>query len=361
MATSGTVGSTIFTNQQIIDHAFRRCKMVEQEITGEQLQIALESLWLFCMTLVNKGIKLWNIVPIIQPMYAGESTVPLPLGTEDILNINLRTQTRLSSGSATASEGVAGNAFDADLTTACTQTLAAGNIALDLGSGLATAATTFGVLPAALPSASPWTFVIEGSNDNFATATVLVDEQTPGEPVVAGEWEWYDVQNGNAFRYYRIRATGTTVLDVTEFVIQLTPQAIPFYFTLNRNDYSNLPDKTSLGRPTQLWYDRQRTIPELEIWPAPAAEFTFAQITGFVQRQMQDVGAMTDELEVPDRWYLAIVCQLAKQLGREIKEVREELLPRIDADAQFYLDDAWTGEGDGSDTYLRPNISPYTR
>jgi hypothetical protein len=76
---------------------------------------------------------------------------------------------------------------------------------------------------------------------------------------------------------------------------------------------------------------------------------------------MQDVGELTDELQVPDRWYLAIVCSLASHLAREIKEVNVELIPIIDADAALYLSDAWTGEGDGSDTFLRPNISPYTR
>ena len=359
MATSGTVGQTIFTNQQILDHAFRRCKMVEQEITGEHLEVALEMLWLFTQTLVNKGIKLWNIDRIIRPIYAGEYTIPMELGTEDILDINLRTQNTFNNdaGTATASEGTAENAFDQDLSTACTQVAAAGNIQLQLDT--ATAATTFGILPNSLPSGSPWEFVIEASNDGISYTT-LIDESA-GEPVVAGEWEWYDIQNANAFEYYRLRATGTTVLDVIEFAIQNAPQEIPFYHTLNRTDYSNLPDKTSLGRPTQLWYDRQRTITELEIWPAPEEQFTFAQITGYTQRQIQDVGTLTQELEVPDRWYLAIVCNLAAQLGREIKEVAEELITRLDADAAYYLNDAWTGEGDGSDTYWRPNISPYTR
>lgn len=353
MPTSGTVGSTIFTNQQIIDHAFRRCKMVEQEITGEHLEIALELLWLFCMTLVNKGIKLWNVVPVILPLYEAEQTVPLPLGTEEILEINLRTQTRIT-GTATATEGVADNAFDGDLATATTQVTAGGSITMELVSGQAI--RTYGILPSVTAS---WDFVFEASNDNFINTTTLLTRTA--EAMVAGEWKWFDIQGVVPFRYYRLRATGLTVLDVIELVYQNTPQEIPLYYTLNRTDYSNLPDKTSLGRPTQCWFDRQRTIPQLELWPSPDSEFTFAQLTGFVQRQMQDVGAMTDELEVPDRWYLAIVCNLAAHLGREIKEVNEALIPRLNADAEFYLNDAWTGEGDGSDTYLRPNISPYTR
>ena len=329
MPTSGTIGSTTFTNQQIIDHAFRRCKMVEQEITGEHIEIALEMLWLFCMSLSNKGIKLWNVTPIILPIYEREFTIDLPVGTEDILDINLRTQTRITNGTQTATEGDEG----------------------------ATPINTYGILPNVSGS---WDFEIEASNDNFTAETLTIISRT-GQAVVAGEWLWFDVQGINANAQYRLRATGTTVLDVIELVFQNTPQEIPFYWSLNRTDYSNLPDKVSTGRPTQLWFDRQRTQPQLEIWPNPEFQFTFAQITGFVHTQMQDVGAMTDELEVPDRWYLAIVCNLAAQLGREIKEVNEELIPRLDLDAQFYLNDAWAGEGDGSDTFWRPNISPYTR
>ncbi len=357
MATSGTVGSTVFLNQQIIDHAFRRCKMVEQEITGEHLTIALDLLWLYTQTLVNKGIKLWNLIPLLEPIYHRRQTVPLPLGTEDTFTINLRNQNRVT-GTATASEGVAGNAFDADLESACTQVAALGTITMALDS--ATFVSTFGILPNV---AGTWDYVIEASNDNFVTATALITRT--GVVVVDAAWIWEDLQGPLAtgvteFDAFRLRATGTTVLDVRELVYQNTPNEIPMY-KLNRNDYVNLPDKISTGRPTQFWFDRQRTQPELELWPNPAEEFTFGQITGYVQRQVMDVGALTDELEVPDRWYLAIVCNLAAQLGREIKEVEEIIIPRLDLDAKHYLDDAWTGETDASETYLRPNIAPYTR
>ncbi|HUW45972.1 MAG TPA: hypothetical protein VMW50_09290 [Dehalococcoidia bacterium] len=352
MATSGTVGSTIFTNQQIIDHAFRRCKMVEQQITGEHLQIALELLWLFTQTLVNKGIKLWNVVPIILPIYEREQTVPCPLGTVDTYTINLRTLQRIT-GIATASEGVAQNAFDGNVSTACVQTLPLGTITMTLPSP--TAASTFGILPNAT---GLWSYVIEVSNDNFVTAIPLITKVD--QPVVAGEWLWADVQGVTAYQYYRLRATGVTILDVLELVYQDTPNEIPMY-KLNRNDYANLPDKVSTGRPTQFWYDKQRTQPQIELWPSPQFQFTFSQITGFVQRQLQDVGTMADELEVPDRWYLAMVCNLAAELGRELKEVEEIIIPRLDLDAEKYLADAWTGETDDSEVYLRPAIAPYTR
>jgi len=356
MATSGTVGSTVFSNQQIIDHAFRRCKLVTQQITGEHLEIALDLLWLFTQTLNNKGIKLWNVIPIVLPIYERQATVPCPLGTEDTYTINLRDGNRIT-GTATATEGVADNAFDGDLATACTQTSAAGNITMELDS--ATAVFTFGIMPNV---SGTWDYVIEASNDNFVSDIVTYISKT-GQAVVREEWLWEDVQavaRETEFQYWRLRATGTTVLDVIELVYQNQPNEIPMY-KLNRNDYANLPDKFSTGRPTQFWFDKQRILPEIELWPNPAFQHTFDQVTGFVQRQPQDVGTMLDELEVPDRWYLAIVCNLARELGREIKEVDESLMQRLDLDADKYLADAWGGETDESEAYLRPNISPYTR
>ncbi len=168
MPTSGTVGSTVFLNQQIIDHAFRRCKLVEQEITGEHIQTALEILWLFTQTLVNKGIKLWNVIPLLEPIYHRRQTVPLPAGTEDTYTINLRSQNRVT-GTATASEGTAANAFDGDLETACTQVSTLGTITMTLTS--ATFVSTFGILPNV---SGTWDYVIEGTNDNFVTSVALI-------------------------------------------------------------------------------------------------------------------------------------------------------------------------------------------
>lgn len=69
---------------------------------------------------------------------------------------------------------------------------------------------------------------------------------------------------------------------------------------------------------------------------------------------------MQQELEFPQRWYLAIVLQLAKHLVKEVKEADKNLIPIIEQDAAWELKRAWDGEDDGSDIYLRVNIRPYT-
>lgn len=353
MPTTGTVSTTVFETRKIVDHAFRRCKLTPQQITSEHITTALDLLYLLTSTLVNRGIKLWNVDRILVALYEQQFSYPMPVGTVDILNANLRVNQRIT-GTASSTEGVADNAFDGDLTTACTQVTPAGSITMFLPGTIAV--PIYGFLPAVSGS---WDYVIEFSDDDI-TYTPIVTQTA--QAVVAGEWIWFDVEGIAAHQYYRLRATGTTVLNVIELVYQNLPQAIPMY-QLNRNDYSNLPNRVRTGRPTQFWYDKQRTQPILTVWPNVDFQFTFAQLELYVQRYIQDIGTFTsgNEIEIPQRWYLAIVCELASQVAREAKEVDPGVIPIVDADAMRFMKDAWDGETDDSSAFFRPNISPYTR
>ncbi len=350
MATSGTVSTTVFNNRKIIDHAFRRCKIPPETITSEYISTALDLLYLFTSTLVSRGIKLWNVERIILPLYENIYSVSPPLGTVDVLDCNLRTSTRIT-GTASSSEGTADNAFDGDLSTACTQTSAAGTITMQLSTAMAV--PIYGILPEV---SGTWDYVIEYSDDGI-TYTPIITKTS--QAVVAGEWLWEDVEGVLTHLYYRLRGTGTTVLDVTELVYQNVPQEIPLY-QLNRTDYSNLPNKTRFGRPTQFWYDKQRLQPVITVWPNVEFQFTFAQLVCYTQRYLQDVGTFTDDLEVPQRWYLAIVTNLASELAQEIQEVDPSMIPSIQAAAARELKKAWDGESDNSDAFFRPQIRYYT-
>src|SRR5215471_8611059 len=110
MATSGTVSTTVFETQKLIDHSFRRTKLSPQQITPEYLETATDLLFL---SLSTRGIALWCVEKIILPMYEAVQTVPCPVGTVDVLNCNLRTSNRLT-GTNSSSEGTADLAFDGD-------------------------------------------------------------------------------------------------------------------------------------------------------------------------------------------------------------------------------------------------------
>ena len=127
------------------------------------------------------------------------------------------------------------------------------------------------------------------------------------------------------------------------------------------DDYANLPDKTFLGRPVQMWFDKQLPDPVMTVWPSPQAQYTFAQFVLYVNRYIMDVGLMTDQLEIPQRWLLAIITELARNLAMEIPEIQAEVLAFLGSEADVQLKKAWASESDGSPTYLQPNIRMYTR
>jgi hypothetical protein len=352
---TNTVSQTPFETRKVIDRAFGRCKIAPEKISDEYIEIALDMLYLFLSTLSSNGISLWTITKVILPLYDAVQSVQAPLGTVDILNANLRTSNRLS-GTYSASEGNAALAFDGNLATACTQTDAGGYIQIQFQSPTAT--QIYGILPNA---SGVWNIAIQTSVDGFTWESVYVN---PTLSMVDGQWFWVDIEGipESGVNYVRLQAYGLTVLDVTEFVQQNLPEEIPIA-KINRDDYANLPDKWQLpGRPVQFWYDKQIDQPILTLWPPPSAAYQLNQLVLYVQMYVQDVGSLTQQLAIPQRWFLAIVSELARQLSMTIPEVSDpNLMAQIAAEADRQLAVAWASENDGSPTYLQPAISCYTK
>ena len=307
MATSGTVGQTVFSSQMLIDHVCRRCSIVPQQITAETIQTILDLLHLQLSALSSASNPLWTIDEVILPVYENQRSVLLPVGSVDVMSLNLRQVTRLS-GTYTSSEGTAANAFDADTTTACTQTTQAGNIAMQL-----TSAALVDTLGIRANATGTWSVSLQGSEDGITYTTLFTNAALSA---VSGEWYWVDVEEMTTHTYFRLLANGTTVLDVAELVFANSPQDIPMY-KMNMDDYSNLPNKNSSGRPTQFWYDKQAAGQGVQnvvtVWPLPSSSYITYQYSGYVKKLIQDVGTMAQEIEVPQQWLEAIICGVARK------------------------------------------------
>jgi hypothetical protein len=131
---------------------------------------------------------------------------------------------------------------------------------------------------------------------------------------------------------------------------------------MNRDDYTNLPNKAfQNNRPLQYWFDRQVNNPIMHMWPVPNAAATVCQIVVWRQRYIMDVGTMTQDIEVPQRWFEAIVSGLAAKMALELVEVDVNLIPILDEKAAISLNIAQMEERDNSPMMIAPNISPYTR
>lgn len=84
---------------------------------------------------------------------------------------------------------------------------------------------------------------------------------------------------------------------------------------LAREDYFNLPNKSTQSTPVSWYFDPQQASQTLYIWPTAAAAVVAAQSLKYTYlRTMQDMSASNDDLDMPQDWLEAVVYNLAKRL-----------------------------------------------
>ena len=81
----------------------------------------------------------------------------------------------------------------------------------------------------------------------------------------------------------------------------------------------------------------------------------------FRQRQVQDVGSLSQEIEVPQRWVEGIINQLAGRIVFEVDTVPKEFIQPILDMAASSLAEVERDETDGAPIMLQPNIGCYSR
>jgi hypothetical protein len=328
MAYSGTVSQTTFNTRKVIENAARRCKLPPQSLSAEHVEVANDQLYLLLSDLSNRGIQLWCIEKQIYPLYDGVGTIPLDTGTLDVLNSNLRTLQQVTGTNTDTSTS------------------------RQVFFPTATFVTTVGI---------KWTapavpISLQRSDNGIVWTTIQTETPTAS----AGEWTWFDLDSSVAAPYFRVLATSGT-LGFSRIYLANTPTEIPLA-RLSRDDYTNLPNKSfQSNRPLQFWLDRQVVQPVMYMWPVPNNSAEDYQIVIWRQRYIMDVGSMTQEIEVPQRWYDAIVSMLAAKLAMEYIEVDAQMIPMLDAKAKEALYFAQQEERDNSPMMILPNISMYTR
>lgn len=330
MAVSGTVSTTVFNTRKVIDHAYRRCRIPPEGISSEQISFALDTLYLILSMLANRGLQLWCIESYLMPLYQAQGLITMPNGVVDILNTNLRT---ISAVNQNTNNSVTSTTYTTAFPTE-------------------TQVTTVGIEW----SAASTGYALETSTNGTTWLTVATEDNPNA---TAKQVTWVDIQGSIATFFFRVRATSGT-LNQTQVILANTPNEIPMA-RLNRDDYVNLPNKSFQGRPLQFWVDRLLNAPVLNLWPVPSPQFVTAQVVVWVKRYIMDVGTMTQEIEIPQRWYDAVVYVLASRLAEETPTVDPQMIAILDQKAQRSLMEAENEERDDSPIYLTPNIGVYTR
>ncbi len=356
MAYSNTVGQTTISVQQLIDHGARRAGKFAEELTIEQVQSAKESLFYLLSNLINQGIQYFAIKKHVFGLNPNQADYLLPVGGNDVLNALYRTMNRPTPNIANGYSASSGNpdlAFDNNTATANIQTAPNGYIAVNYGTNNSVYAGSIGILPA---TSGSFHILLEWSNDGSTWNTLYDTGVTTWE---SGQWLWYDIDPGVNVQYYRMRETGGSTLIVSEFYVGNNSTEITMS-RLNRDDYTNLPNKNfTANQPFQFWFNR--TIPQATIvlWPVPSNPFV--QMTVWYSAYVEDVGALSGQLAIPDRWLMAVQNMLAHQMSQELPGVDVARIQYLEGQAEKYFQQAEQEERDKSPIYLAPNVSVYSR
>jgi hypothetical protein len=80
-----------------------------------------------------------------------------------------------------------------------------------------------------------------------------------------------------------------------------------------REDYFNLPVKSSSGIPTQYYFDPQRGAPTLYVWPVKAT-VTTETIRVTYQKRIDDIDDLNNDIDIPQEHFDVVLYALAERL-----------------------------------------------
>ena len=97
--------------------------------------------------------------------------------------------------------------------------------------------------------------------------------------------------------------------------------------TLNRigvSTFASIPNKLTDGRPIQMWIDRQRYAPVINLWPVPDKNDTYV-IRYWRIRRIQDAGSGVQTADMNYRFLPCLVAGLAYNIALKVPELMDRV------------------------------------
>ena len=351
-STSGTINAVQYDVISLIEMASRRCGKLPGSLSAEETLDSQNELQMMLYAFVQEGCPLWTVDKQIYGLNLNQNILPLSPGTVDLQNVLYRFNNLPSGGIPSASTGNAANAFDQNLSTACTQTAPNGYIEYNFTTP--TVVCTVGMLMNSTQILNP---IYEYSLDG-ATWFTSVPAATQQSTFAVGQWYWQDVTSPQAAQYYRVRETSGGTLDAIEMVFGTAANEI-ILSQINKDDYQNLPFKNQQGRPLQFWFDRQISNPQMWMWPA--SMYSFNSVVVWRRREIQDVGSFTNILEFPNYALDYVLSSLALRMILILPGVDMTRFPILQTQQTAAKQLFWSECRPTGPLYFSPMISGYTR
>ena len=265
MTTSGTRTFNLDV-AEVIEEAYERCGLEAR--TGYEIKTARRSMNLMFAEWTNRGLNLWTVKQKVLDLAIGVASYPV--GTLTI------------SVASTASFNVA-------------ETISGGTSA-------ATAIITSVVSSTSLAITYPV--------GTFAINETITGSVSGATTTVSAVVDFSATQSSADILEVVLRKSGTDY--------ELS--------RISRGDYLNLPNKTTQGRPSQFYFDRQ-IDPVLNLWNVP--DNSTDQLVYYYVDRIEDAGAYANTTDLPFRFYPCMVAGLAYYIAMKRAPERLQYLKVI--------------------------------
>jgi hypothetical protein len=371
--TSGTVSQTPFTIRKVIDHAARRAGFVPERVSGEALSVAMDLLFTITSEWVNAGFPLWTQGFSLGAITMGSPEIQTPVGTVDVLHAFWRILNPYR-GPATLTTGLDATALLAGQPNADV-TITGPNPGIVVNFTTDTEVDTVGVLPGGTTT-STVALQVYGSADGVTYALL---QTLPSATYTPGTWVYFDLDPFLTLQYIQIVNPTSGSWTVNQFNLGLANGQDIEAGLLSIDDYYQLPNKQfSDDRVISVYIDRQVQTPVLKGWPTPNVNaFYNGTMSLLTRRYIQDPGQMTNNLEIPQRWFEATIWRLATRLAVELPDdlrpeaqqqmtyftmqARQQTLQYLEQQATKAEALVWGEERTRGPIRLHACIAPYTK
>lgn len=146
------------------------------------------------------------------------------------------------------------------------------------------------------------------------------------------------------------------VIDVLDVVLRRTVNDVATDYQMNqvgRAEYWNIPTKSTKARPTQWFLDKQVT-PKIYVWPAPENSTDVIKMNQLLR--IEDADGSVNDLQMPFRFYPALVAGLAFYLSQKRAPERMESLKSLYED-EFAR--ALAQDESRASLMIKPNMRSY--
>ena len=252
-----------------VEEAFERCGLEFR--TGYDAVTARRSMNFLFADWANRGLNRWTMEQVSQTVASGISSYP----------VGTITATVGSSASLTIGETITGG----------------------------TSAVTASIITK--PSATTLTLTVPSGT--FTSGETVTGGTSLASTTISASPSLTDVQ---------------ATIDILSAVVRRSGSDISVS-RISRDEYLNIPTKSSTGRPTQFYVDRKIT-PLVKVWPTPENSTDVLIYDRLVR--IDDADASGNTLEVPFRFYPCLAAGLAYYISmkrapdrmQQLKAVYEE-------------------------------------